>query len=208
MIGNADELLELGTSTLYEASRSDCFLPSTLRPAWRGAALVGRALPVALTAADNLPLHVALEVAEPGDVLVADGQGEPCGYWGEVLAVAAQQRGVAGLVIDGGVRDVDRLAELRFPVFSSSIAMRGTGKRDAGTVGAPVRLGRTVIHRGDLVVADTDGVLVLPADRVVDVLDAARARQRQEAGYLDRLRAGELTLDIYGFRALLPPSPD
>lgn len=199
------ELLELGTSTIYEASGADCYLPATLRPVWRGAAVVGWALPVGLTAADNLPLHVALEVARPLDVLVADGQGEPCGYWGEVLTVAAQQRGVAGLVIDGGVRDVDRLEELQFPVFSSCVAMRGTGKRDAGTIGAPVRLGRTIVNWGDLVVADSDGVLALPADRLTGVLAAARARQQAEAGYLDRLRAGELTLDIYGLRSKLAP---
>ena len=202
------ELLELGTATIYEASGRDCFLPASLRPAWRGAAVVGRALPVSMSAGDNLPLHAALEVAGPLDVLVVDGQGEPCGYWGEVLAVAAAQRGVAGLVIDGGVRDVDRLEALRFPVFSSHVAMRGTVKRDPGTVGAPVRLGRTVVAHGDLVVADTDGVLALAPDRLADVLTAARARQEAEAGYLDRLRAGELTLDIYGFRPLLAAAPE
>lgn len=201
--GSVAELLELGTATIYEASGRDCFLPAALRPVWRGAATVGWALPVSTTAADNLPLHVALEVAEPRDVLVVDGQGEPCGYFGEVLAVAAQQRGVAGLVIDGGVRDVDRLEQLGFPAFASSVAMRGTGKRDAGTVGAPVRLGHAVVGRGDLVVADADGVLALPAGRVGEVLAAARARQQKEAAYLDRIRAGELTLDVYGFRSLL-----
>lgn len=202
------EILGLGTSTIYESSNCDCFLPAILRPVWRGAAVVGRALPVSTAAGDNLPLHAALEHAAPGDVLVVDGQGEPCGYWGEVLAVAALERGVVGLVIDGGVRDVDRLEALQFPVFSSHVAMRGTAKRDAGAVGTPVRLGHTVVGRGDMVVADADGVLALPVDRVADVLGAARTRQAAEAGYLDRLRAGELTLDIYGLRSLLSATPD
>lgn len=197
------ELLELGTATVYEASGVDCFLPARLRPVWPEAALVGTALPVSMAAGDNLPLHVALEHARPGDVLVADGQNAEHGYWGEILAAAAQQRGVLGLVIDGGVRDTVRLRELGFPVFSSSVTMRGTGKADAGSVGEPVRLGGVVVRRGDVVLADADGVLVLPAGLVERTAKAAKARQEKEAGYLRRIAAGEPTLDIYGFRDLL-----
>ncbi|MCW5254120.1 MULTISPECIES: 4-carboxy-4-hydroxy-2-oxoadipate aldolase/oxaloacetate decarboxylase [unclassified Streptomyces] len=194
------ELLELGTATLFEAARSDCDLDPGLRPAWPGARLCGTALPVLAAAADNLPLHWALEAAVPGDVLVVDAGGSRCGYWGEVLSVAALARGVRGLVIDGGVRDTAQLERLGFPAFSSSIAIRGTGKEWRGTVGAPVTLRGRTVRRGDLVVADQDGIVVLPAERVDEVVTAARARVEKEDAYMDRLRSGELTLDIYAFR--------
>ncbi|WP_329110659.1 4-carboxy-4-hydroxy-2-oxoadipate aldolase/oxaloacetate decarboxylase [Micromonospora sp. NBC_01699] len=199
------ELLRLGTATLYEAARRDCFLPHRLRPAWPGAALVGRALPVWAAPADNLALHAALDSAEPGDVLVVDGHQRACGYWGEILAVAALARGVVGLVIDGGVRDVARLAQLGFPAFSASIAVRTTVKQDAGRIGQPLELGGVTIERGDVIVADDDGVISLPAADLEQVLDAARARDRAEAGYLERIGAGESTLDIYQLRRLLGP---
>ncbi|GIG91999.1 4-carboxy-4-hydroxy-2-oxoadipate aldolase/oxaloacetate decarboxylase [Plantactinospora endophytica] len=196
----AAELLDLGTATVYEASRQECFLPYTLRPAWPGARVAGPALPVRTAPADNLPLHIAVEAARPGQVLVVAAQGEPCGYWGEVLTVAAQQRGIRGLVIDGGVRDTAALAALDFPTFSTSVAVRGTVKDDPGTVGAPILLGGVPVRDGDLVLADPDGVLVLPAERVDAVLAAARQRQADERRYLDRIRQGELTLDIYRLR--------
>jgi 4-hydroxy-4-methyl-2-oxoglutarate aldolase len=193
------ELLTLGSATVYEASGLECYLPATLRPAWAGAQVVGTALPVRTAPGDNLPLHLALEVARPGEVLVVDAGAVPHGYWGEVLTVAAQQRGVLGLVIDGGVRDTAQLEELAFPVFSSWVALRGTAKDDPGSVGEPITVGGAPVVRGDLVVADRDGVVVLPAVRVEQVLAAARGRADKEAGYLDRLRAGELTMAIYGF---------
>jgi 4-hydroxy-4-methyl-2-oxoglutarate aldolase len=196
-----NEWLVLGAATVYEASKLDCALPATLRPAWAGAAVAGPALPVRTAPADNLPLHLALEQARPGEVLVVDGHGVACGYWGEVLTVAAQQRGIAGLVIDGGVRDVDRLAELGFPVFSSVVAIPGTVKADPGTIGEPITIGTAPVARGDIVVADADGVVVVPMAKAAEVLAAARRRQQAEAGYLARLRSGELTTDIYGLRA-------
>jgi 4-hydroxy-4-methyl-2-oxoglutarate aldolase len=194
-----EELLALGSATLYEASGLDCFLPVTLRPAWPGARLVGTALPVRTAAGDNLPLHLALEVAGPGDVLVVDAAGAAHGYWGEVLAVAAQVRGVHGLVIDGGVRDTEQLQALDFPAFSSLIALQGTTKRDPGTVGEPIVLGAVRVAMGDIVVADRDGVVVIPSGRFDAVLVAARARQQKEEEFLTRIRAGELTTDLYGF---------
>ncbi|WP_330176907.1 4-carboxy-4-hydroxy-2-oxoadipate aldolase/oxaloacetate decarboxylase [Streptomyces sp. NBC_01498] len=205
---DSDVFLRLGTATLYEASKLDCFLPPRIRPVWPGAALVGRALPVSTAPADNLPLHLVLEQAGPGDVLVVDGRGEDCGYWGEVLTAAAQARGVRGLVIDGGVRDVDQLRARGFPVFSSAVAIRTTVKDDPGTVGTPVTLGGVTVERGDLVVADTDGVVVIPAAAAGAVLAAGLAREAAEAGCLARIGTGELTLDIYGFRPAGPPDPD
>lgn len=195
-----NEWLTLGAATVYEASKLDCALPVTLRPAWPGAAVAGPALPVRTAPADNLPLHLALEAAQPGEVLVVDGRGAAHGYWGEVLTVAAQARGLTGLVIDGGVRDVDRLAELAFPAFSTAIAIPGTIKSDPGTVGAPITIGTVSVARGDIVIADIDGVVVVPQAKAADVLAASHRRQEAEQAYLTRIRAGELTTDIYGLR--------
>lgn len=195
-----EELLTLGAATLYEASGWDIFLPAGIRPAWGAARIVGRALPVRTAAGDNLPLHLALEQAQPGEVLVVDAAGAPHGYWGEVLTAAAQQRGVLGLVIHGGVRDIDRLEELGFPAFSSCIALEGTLKDDLGTVGEPIRIGRADVERGDVVVADRDGVVVIPAKIFSEVLEKSRARGEKEAQFIEKIRAGESTVDLYGLR--------
>lgn len=192
-----DELLALGTATLYEASGIECFLPVALRPVWPNAQVVGRAMPVSTLSGDNLPLHLALEAVEPGEVLVVDAKGAPHGYWGEVLTVAAQACGVEGLVIDGGVRDTRELEKLGFPVFSSHVALRGTEKRDVGTVGEPIRFGGAEVRRGDVVVADQDGVIVLPVESFGTVLNASRDRVDKERDFIERLRAGASTIDLY-----------
>ncbi|WP_125614921.1 RraA family protein [Specibacter cremeus] len=202
------ELLRLGSATLYEASGSDCFLDADFRPAWDGAEFVGRALPLSAQAGDNLALHHGIEEAGDGDVLVVDGGGARFGYWGEVMAVAALNRGIRGLVIDGGVRDTARLAQLGFPAFSTSISIRGTIKQWPGVLGSPVTLRGRVIRRGDVVVADRDGVAILPAGRYVAILDAARGRAAKEERIMERLRAGETTLDLYGLRPLGSPVSD
>lgn len=195
----AEELLALGSATLYEASGLDCFLPVRLRPVWTAAAMVGTALPVSTAPGDNLPLHLAVEAAQPGEVLVVNAGGAAHGYWGEILTVAAQQRGIRGLVIDGGVRDTERLESLGFPTFSTAIALRGTVKEDPGTIGEPIRFGGVTVAHGDIVVADRDGVVVLPQGQFAAILDAARARQQKEEEFLGRIRDGELTIDLYGF---------
>ena len=204
-IDESEELLRLGSATLYEASRSDCFLNSAFRPAWDGATMVGRALPVLAQSGDNLALHHGIAMAEDGDVLIVDGGGADFGYWGEVMTVAAQSRGVCGLVIDGGVRDTAQLARLRFPAFSTSISIRGTIKEWPGLIGAAVTLRGRVIRRGDVIVADRDGIVALPSERYQGILDASRERAGQEEAYMARLAAGETTLDVYGFRHLGSP---
>jgi 4-hydroxy-4-methyl-2-oxoglutarate aldolase len=196
----AKELRELGTATIYEASKLPCYLPPRISAVWRGAEVVGTALPVALAAGDNLAMHRAVEAAQPGDVLVVDGQDEACGYWGDVLTTAAQVRGIAGLVIDGGVRDTVRLEQLAFPVFSSRVAIRGTTKNDPGVIGQPIRLGVASVRAGDIVVGDADGIVAIPADQLDRVVEASRARQSAETDYVRRIREGELTLDIYRLR--------
>ena len=196
----AGRLLELGTATLYESSGIDCNLDAALRPAWPGARVCGAAFPVRAGAEDNLALHLAVERAAPGDVLVADGGGLACGYWGEILAVAAQVRGVAGLVIDGGVRDVDRLEELGFPVWSRWVSVRRTVKEVAGDVGVATVVAGVPVGPGDVVVADVDGVIVLPRARVDEIASGGEKRLAKEEGFLERIRAGESTVDLFGLR--------
>lgn len=191
---------EIDAATLYEASGLDCAMEPEIRPVWPGATIVGRALPLRTHPADNLPLHIALEDARPGDVLVVDGRQELCGYWGEVLAVAAQMRGVKGLVIDGGCRDVERMAEIGFPVFARGVSVRRTGKNFRGRINETLVVAGVPVSPGDAVVADPDGVIVIPAGAVDATLAAADERLAKEAGFMERIRGGELTLDIYGFR--------
>lgn len=194
------DLARFGVATVYEASGIDCALDPAIRPVWRSPRIAGRALTVRTHPADNLPLHIAVEQARPGDILIVDGREEICGYWGEVLAVAAQQRGVVGLVMDGGVRDTAEQEELGFPVWSRGVGVRRTGKFWPGLVNQPITVGGVAVRPGDAVVADSDGVLVLPAEAVAATLAASQQRIDKEAGIMDRIRGGELTLDIYGFR--------
>lgn len=205
---DAAELLAMGSATLYEASNQDLFLASAFRPAWDGARIVGRALPVEAAVGDNLALHWGIAEAQPGEVLMVDAGGGDYGYFGEVMAVASQARGIAGLVIDGGVRDTVQLAELGFPTFSTAISIRGTEKSWPGGVGGTTTLRGRVVERGDLVVADRDGVAVIPQADVARVVKAARKRVVKEDMYMERLRGGELTLDLYGFRGQGSPECD
>lgn len=194
------QLAAFGTATVYEASGLDCALDPALRPVWHGAKIAGRALPVRTHPADNLPLHHAVAQAAPGDVLVVDGREELCGYWGEVLAVAAQARGITGLVIDGGVRDVVEQEQLGFPVFARGVCVRRTGKNFRGLVGERVTVAGVHVQPGDAVIADADGIVVLPPEAVASTLAASQARIDKETAYMERIRAGELTLDLYAFR--------
>jgi 4-hydroxy-4-methyl-2-oxoglutarate aldolase len=166
-------------------------------------ACCGPALTVHSPPGDNLWLHRALAIAQPGDVLVVHVSGaHEHGYWGEIMSTMARARGLAGLVIDGCVRDGVLLGEIGFPVFARGLCIRGTGK-DAGATGwinAPVLIGDVVVSAGDLVVGDGDGVVVVPRARAGEVVDKARRRESDEAAILPRLRAGESTLQVYGFQ--------
>jgi 4-hydroxy-4-methyl-2-oxoglutarate aldolase len=162
--------------------------------------VAGPALPVRCPPGDNLWIHRALIEAKPGDVLVVDcGEGDEFGYWGEILATSAIARGVAGLVITGGVRDSLALIELGLPTFAGRICIQGTVKdpEGDGAVGEAVTIGQVTVQRGDLVVGDADGVLALPAAVAATAVPAALARDRKEAEILERVRAGEPTLEVY-----------
>ncbi|MHB8680757.1 MAG: RraA family protein [Acidimicrobiales bacterium] len=193
-------LLELGTATLGESGA--LVVAPRVHAAWPGARLAAPAYPVRCTAGDNLGVHVAVTVAPPGSVLVVDVGDEPeRGYWGEVLTTAALARGLAGLVIDGGVRDVARLEALAFPVFASLVALRGATKEAPATVGAPVIVGAAPVQRGDWVVGDADGVVVIPGAALADVVARARARAAKEATLFEQLRAGATTVELLGLDA-------
>jgi 4-hydroxy-4-methyl-2-oxoglutarate aldolase len=168
-----------------------------LRPVWRGARVSAPAFPVNCSTADNLAIHVAVAEAPAGSVLVVNVGHEPArGYWGEVLTTAAQSRGLVGLVIDGGVRDVDALEAHEFPVFSTMIALRGATKQEPGWVGAPSMVGDVEVSAGDWIVGDADGVTVVPQAHVDDVLAAGRRRAEKEEHYFAELRSGRTTLQL------------
>lgn len=193
-----EELLQHGTSTLCEASKLPCWLDYAIRPVWKGAAVAGPAYPLRCAPADNLAIHIAVDAVPPGHVLVVDASGYVAGYWGEVLTVAAEARHITGIIIDGGLRDIDALERRKFPAFARGIGMRGTVKFHAPSVGEPIVIAGVTIALGDLVVGDTDGVLAIPQAEVARTLAAARQRTEKEATTMKRLLAGETTLDMLG----------
>ncbi len=189
-----------GTATLHEAYGRRGALPSNLKPICRDMRIFGPALPVRCPPGDNLWIHRAMAEARPGDVLVVEcGTGDEFGYWGGIMATSAAALKLGGLVITGGVRDSLELLEIGFPTFSGRICIQGTGKdpEGDGAVGEPVRIGNVTIRKGDLVVGDADGLVVLPPQDAAWVVPAAHERDAKEAVIIERVRAGELTLDVY-----------
>jgi 4-hydroxy-4-methyl-2-oxoglutarate aldolase len=179
-------------------------LSTGIRAAWPGARVAAPAFTVRCTHGDNLAIHVAVARAPAGSALVVDTGLDPTrGYWGEVLTTGAEARGITGLVIDGGVRDVDALAAHAFPVFSAAIALPGATKEMPGALGEPVTIGDAIVAPGDWVVGDADGVVVIAAASLADVLAAGRAREAKERKMFDELRAGRTTLELLD----LDPAP-
>jgi 4-hydroxy-4-methyl-2-oxoglutarate aldolase len=199
----------LGAATLHEGAGRAGALPAAIRCLTPGLLLAGRAVTVTGPPADNLWLHRAVYAAGPGDVLVVvPGNHYEAGYWGEVLSHAARVRGLAGLVIDGCVRDSERLTEIGVPVFGRGFCMRGTSKHadGEGAINQPLTVGDIVVNPGDFVMGDGDGVLVLPFDRLDEVIESSVARQDHEVEVISALEAGRSTLEIYGL-PLEPPRP-
>jgi 4-hydroxy-4-methyl-2-oxoglutarate aldolase len=199
-----DALAALGSATVHEAMGRTGYVGAGIRPIQQDGAIAGSAITVSCAAGDNLMVHAAIEQAQAGDVIVVvPVTDSPHGFIGELMATQMQVRGVRGYVTSGGVRDTAELRSMGFPVWTAHISAQGTVKDTAGSVNVPVVLGGVVVHPGDIVVADDDGVTVVPRRHAGQALAAARKRAEKEAANRRRYAAGEISMDLNTLRPVL-----
>ena len=193
-------ICKFSSATLHEAMGKYGDLPYGIKPISPNMKVCGTAYTVKTIPCDNTILHRAYAYAKPGDVLVVDCSGYyEAGYWGDLMSLGAKTRGIAGLVIDGCVRDADDIEAMGFPVFSRGLCIRGTGKHGDGTLNEPITLGSLTIKPGDIIVGDRDGVVVVPQEKALETIEKAIAREEKEANVRKDLLGGKTSLQIYGW---------
>lgn len=197
---NHSSLAKFSAATLHEALGKVGNLPSAIKPIAPGMKVCGPAYTVQTIPGDNKILHRAYAYAQPGDVLVVHcSDYYEAGYWGDLMSLGAKAKGIAGLVIDACVRDADDIEAMNFPVFSRGLCLNGTSSMEGGTLNAPILIGGVVIHPGDIIVGDRDGVVVVPRDRMQEAFDKATARETREESIREQLRQGKTSIQIYGW---------
>lgn len=198
----SERLLELDTATVYEASGQKNMVDPAIRPSWPGARLCGVAMTVDSPPADNLTLHHAIANAAPGVIIVAAaGKYLRAGAWGEIMTVAAQARGIAGLAIDGAVRDVEAISARKFPIFSRGLCIGACSKERFGKINVPIIFGGVLVRPGDLILADCDGIVVVEQERAEEVYQASVARRDREKAVMEELVKGRTTIDVLKLKA-------